>query len=77
MPREIMYGLFHGGDPRDFKPDEDACSPEEIESHRLACEEWNNGNQVDRGPSCQTLGDGSSVMGSGFGIGTFYIEVEE
>ena len=28
-PQQV-YGFFHGGDPRDFTPDYDLCTPEEI-----------------------------------------------
>ena len=65
------YGLFPGGDPRDFKPDPEVCTPEEIENHRLACIEWNEGRGVDRGPSCFMNGDGSAWTGTGFGTGTY------
>jgi hypothetical protein len=34
-----MYGFFNGGDPRDFHPDHESCTPEEIERHRQACED--------------------------------------
>lgn len=36
---EHTYGYFHGGDPRDFHPDYECCSPEEIERWQLACDE--------------------------------------
>ena len=65
-----LYGTFMGGDPRDFTPDEELCTPEEISAWETACEEWNRGEGVDRGPGCQTMGDGSVVSGTGFGIGT-------
>lgn len=32
-----MYGYFNGGDPRDFFPDHQDCSPDEIKRHREAC----------------------------------------
>lgn len=65
-----LYGNFMGGDPRDFVPDEEVCTPEEITAWAAACEEWNRGEGVDRGPGCQALGDGSAVTGTGFGMGT-------
>jgi hypothetical protein len=33
------YGFFNGGDPREFHPDYESSSPEEIANHRRACEE--------------------------------------
>ena len=65
-----LYGNFMGGDPREFSPDEEVCLPEEIAAWKSACEEWNRGEGVDRGPGCQTMGDGSAVTGTGFGLGT-------
>ena len=65
-----LYGPFMGGDPRDFTPDEEMCTPEEISAWETACEEWNRGEGVDREPGCQTMGDGSAVSGTGFGLGT-------
>lgn len=31
------YGFFHVDDPRDFFPDEEDCSPEELQAHQAAC----------------------------------------
>ena len=39
---EGHYGYFTGGDPRDFHPDYECCSPDELENHRRACELWND-----------------------------------
>ena len=65
-----LYGNFMGGDPREFSPDEEVCLPEEIAAWKSACEEWNRGEGVDRGPGCQTMGDGWAGTGTGFGLGT-------
>lgn len=72
-----VYGGFMGGDPRHYTPDAEECTPEEIEAHAKACAEWDAGVGVDRGPGCQYLGDGSTLTGTGFGIGTTYHEVPE
>ena len=73
-----VYGSFHGGDPRRFKPEEEECSPEEIAAWKAACAEWDEGRGVDRGPGCLTFGDGSAVTGTGFGVGvTTLPEAEE
>ena len=72
-----LYGGFPGGDPRDFEPDEDCCTNEEIENHRKACQDWDNGIQINLDPSCSTFGDGSLTQGTGFGIGTYYIDYDE
>lgn len=68
---ESTYGPFPGGDPRNFTPDEECCTPEELEAWKIACCEWNLGRGVDRGPSCATMGDGSVWSGSGFGVGVY------
>lgn len=74
---EEGYGGFPGGDPRMFRPDADVCTPEEIEAHRLACIEWDEGRGVDRGPSCFWNGDASVHAGTGYGMGTYTWEREE
>lgn len=73
---ETGYGFFPGGDPRNFVPDEECCSPEEIESHRIACEEWDKGNRIAPSSGC-VLSDGRIMNISTFGIGTYTFEAEE
>lgn len=63
------YGSFPGGDPRCFTPDEEVNTPEELAAWRAACEAWERGEGQDTGPQCQTMGDGSVVTGTGFGMG--------
>jgi len=67
---EITYGPFIGGDPRNYLPDEECCTPDEWAAWAMACTEWDAGEGIDRGPGCSTFGDGSVVSGKGFGIGT-------
>lgn len=67
---DVTYGLFPGGDPRDFLPDAEDCTPEEIAAWEAACAEWDRGEGTDRGPGCATMGDSSAWTGTGFGIGT-------
>jgi len=76
---DSTYGPFAGGDPRNFEPDEECCTPEEIAAWKSACAEWDAGFGTDRGPGCQTFGDGSIVTGAGFGIGvtTWHLTREE
>lgn len=52
---DATYGYYHGGDPRDFTPDEEVCTPEEIASHRAACEAWDRGETPDPGGPHQPL----------------------
>jgi hypothetical protein len=73
---ESVYGTFPGGDPRRFVPDEESCTPEEIERWREACAAANRaeeeGREIDYlAPGCLTLGDGSVYDGAGLGIGVY------
>lgn len=72
-----IYGVFPGGDPRKFIPDEETNTPQELEVHRLACIEWNKGNEIVLAPGCLTLGDGSVWDGSGLGLGTYQYDDDE
>lgn len=65
------YGVFPGGDPRLFDPDEEVCTVAEVENWKAACVEWDRGAGVDRGPGCATMGDGSVWTGGGFGLGGY------
>lgn len=69
-----QYGFFSGGDPRDFTPDHDSCSPEEIANHKAAVEAVER-NKVPLGNLSEWLesDDGKNVMHllrAPFGIGT-------
>lgn len=35
---ECFYGFFHGGDPREFHPDYESCSEQEIANWKEACD---------------------------------------
>lgn len=52
---EPSYGYYLGGDPRDFSPDEECCSPEEISAHAEACRAWDRGECPDLGGPHQPL----------------------
>lgn len=43
------YGCFPGGDPREFFPDHESCTPEELESHQEACRRLDAGESVEVG----------------------------
>ena len=72
--REQVYGTFMGGDPRNFAPDEDDNSPEEIARWKAACADFEAGNIRELAPGCFTFGDGSAWSGEGFGMGITTIE---
>lgn len=37
---DFGYGFWSPQNPHDFFPDHELCTPEEIERHKKACEEW-------------------------------------
>ena len=39
---EVIYGFYHGGDPRKFSPDYECCSEKEIADHKAACKLWDD-----------------------------------
>ncbi len=71
------YGFFPGGDPRQFNPDEEMDSPQELENHRLACEAWDKGDQQVIQSGCMVMPDGSIRNISHFGLGTYWREDDE
>ena len=81
---EVIYGFFHGGDPRNFYPDYECCSPKEISDHKAACELWDQAEARGEEPTpeaCQSgwhtdpeTGARYHVLKSPYGIGTYTIE---
>ncbi len=61
MPWDYSYGPFPGGDPREFVPDGDACTPEEVARWAAACAAWDHGAGAPLPPGCATVGDGSAA----------------
>ena len=72
------YGFFCGGDPRDFVPDEESCSPEELAAHKKACEEA-DAEEKARKLSCPSgwVAPGIHVTRSPFGIGSYTYRDEQ
>lgn len=74
---EVWYGNFRGGDPRNFKPDLEVCTEEEIARWKAACERWDHGDHVvcpeDR---CGFMANPGKPR-SGFGPGTYMMTWEE
>jgi hypothetical protein len=78
--QESFYGYFTGGDPRQFHPDAEECSPEELANHKRACEEA-NALESGRNLECPSgwitwEGGGIHVLNAPFGIGVGTIEIE-
>lgn len=67
---EVIYGVFHGGDPRNFSPDFECSSPEERAAHAAACKAADLGEGGVPADRCQP--DESGVLRVGrlsFGLG--------
>lgn len=73
---EFGYGYFPGGDPRNFTPDRECCSPGEIEAWERDCAAWEKGEQIHSVKFGREYSrDGkSSIHFSGYGIGTYTLE---
>lgn len=55
---EPVYGVFHGGDPRNFTPDPDSSTEAEQQHHKEDCDKWAAAEQA--GPEksdCESLFD--------------------
>lgn len=74
----ITYGYFLGGDPRNFTPDVECCTPEELAAHKAACEAWDRGARPDPGGPHQPLFKDGKEIGhitiAHYGIGTTVME---
>lgn len=85
-PEESGYGSFTGGDPRDFTPDPDGTTEEELAKWKAACEAFAaaeaRGERPTLGGAHQTLVDDDGrpvafVSFSGFGLGIQVYRDEE
>lgn len=75
---DIGYGFFPGGDPRNFHPDFEAATPEEIANHKRACEAAESG-AVNVDSDGQWVGDGelvAHITRCQFGLGTYTVPDE-
>lgn len=71
---EYGYGLFIGGDPRDFIPSEDECTEQELENHRKACLEAEKNEKAQNLDCPSGWFDGVHITKAPFGIGTYKIK---
>jgi hypothetical protein len=79
---DVTYGYFHGGDPRDFCPDPEVCTPEELAAHKAACEAWERGERpeldVHRHEVVEYKGKPALASYAGaFGMGTYQYRDED
>ncbi len=67
---DVSYGVFLGGDPRNFSPDPECSDEQERDAHRKACE-----NAGPLGADyCMTMQALGAPRGPGFGLGTNSLE---
>ena len=52
---QTVYGYFPGGDPHDFTPDFELCTPTEIAAWEADCKAWENGEGQPCPPSCRSV----------------------
>lgn len=80
--KQIGYGFFPGGDPREFTPDEECSTPEEQAKWKADCEAYGKG-EIGKQPS---TGRGthdeqgrltSHLLVGGYGLGTYTYEDPE
>lgn len=74
--KDCGYGYYHGGDPRDFTPDSESCTPEELAAHKAACDAFDAAESAgtpmkpDPGGS-GWVAPGVHVLKSNYGIGVY------
>ena len=67
-----VYGTFMGGDPRDFTPDPESATPDEIARHKADCAAAEAGKLAHKVPDCvahQTDEGTVFVTRSSYGLG--------
>jgi hypothetical protein len=83
---DMVYGFFHGGDPRKFYPDEECCTERELADHKAACALWNEAEARGETPTPEACPSGweydadgkplRHVLRSTYGMGTYEYEYE-
>lgn len=77
---ETGYGFFSGGDPRQFRPDYEECSKEEIDRWKSACMEADRLDSARHLPCpsgwIRTPEFTAHILRAPFGIGTYTVEFD-
>lgn len=78
------YGYYRPEDPRDFTPDQECCTPQEIATHKAAREAWDKASgkpadwEAPQGSAWLRYGDSViHVLRAPWGIGSYVIRAEE
>jgi hypothetical protein len=80
MSKQLTFGLFHGGDPRNFEPDGTIANENQMYAWRNACDKWtraeNLGELLSDEPSQEILNlTVTDYATADFGAGNFEVEV--
>ena len=76
-PFTWMYGFFGGGDPRDFTPDFDQCTPEEIERWKADVARAEAGENVVASPAGEWVTPNMHILAPRYGIGIYKVRFDE
>jgi len=76
---ETVYGFFCGGDPRNFHPDYQDCTPTEVENHKRARALWDEAEARGETPTPEACPSGwitpdVHVLCAPYGIGVQVFE---
>lgn len=73
--KEAVYGFFHGGDPREFRPDPECSTDAERALHKEHCAAWDRGEQ----PEVAVSGwEGNThVTRSAYGLGSYEVDLDD
>lgn len=74
---EWCYGFFPGGDPRDFSPDYEMCTVQEVDDWKKDCAEWEAGS----GQPCPPAGYWNAdhtmhILAPRYGMGVYKVRDE-
>ena len=69
----VVYGFFHGGDPREFSPDPECSTEAERVLHKAHCEAWDRG-EVTKVAVSGYISKSIHITRSTYGLGTYEIE---
>ena len=73
--KEPVYGVFPGGDPRDFSPDPEASTEKELALHKEHCAAWDRGER----PTVPVSGfvGTTHFLRAHYGLGVYYVDMDE
>lgn len=73
--KEPVYGMFHGGDPREFSPDPERSTEAERTLHKEHCAAWDRG-EITTVPVSGFIDENTHVSRSAYGLGVYYVDFD-